>query len=248
MRLLHITDPHLHADPTARMRGVCTDDTLRAVLDHAMGAARPPDAVLATGDLVQDETPGGYERFRQLLGGLGIPVFCVPGNHDAPALMTEVLRDAPFQVGGSARLGAWQLVCLDSSTRHDDGGRLSAAELDRLRSALGTAPATPTLIALHHHPVPMGSRWLDGVPLRNPDDLLGLIADQPQVRAVVWGHVHQASDRWRGGLRLLSTPSTCAQFRPHCDDFALDDLPPGYRWLDLDADGRLRTEVVWVRQ
>lgn len=246
MRLLHITDPHLHADPAARMRGVCTDATLRAVLDHAMQGASPPDAVLATGDLVQDETRAGYERFRDLLRPLGLPVFCIPGNHDAPALMAEVLDEAPFQVGGTARLGAWRLVCLDSYAAQDDGGRLSPGELDRLRGCLAGSPAAPTLVALHHHPVPMGSRWLDGVALRNPAELLAIVTAAPQVRAVVWGHVHQASDRWRGGLRLLSTPSTCAQFRPHSDDFALDDLPPGYRWLDLGDDGRLRTEVAWV--
>jgi Icc protein len=47
-------------------------------------------------------------------------------------------------------------------------------------------------------------------------------------------------------LRLLSTPSTCAQFRPGSDSFAIDERPPGYRWLDLRADGRLDTEVVWL--
>lgn len=246
MRLLHITDPHLHADPAARLRGVCTDATLRAVLDHAMAGPRRPDAILATGDLVQDETRAGYRRFRDLLAPLGLPVFCIPGNHDAPGLMAEVLDGPQFQVGGSARLGGWRLVCLDSYAAHDDGGRLAPAELTRLRAALAEAPAAPTLVALHHHPVPMGSRWLDGVALRNPEELLAIVTADPQVRAVAWGHVHQASDRWQGGLRLLSTPSTCAQFRPHWDDFALDDLPPGYRWLDLGADGRLRTEVVWV--
>jgi Icc protein len=247
MRLLHITDPHLHSDPAACLRGVRTEATLRAVLEHALADPRGADAILATGDLVQDETRGGYERFRDLLEPLGLPVLCIPGNHDAPALMADVLDGAPFQVGGTAGLGAWRVVCLDSYAAHDDGGRLSPAELERLRATLAGSPDAPTLVALHHHPVPMGSRWLDGVALRNPADLLAIVTAAPQVRAVVWGHVHQASDRWRGGLRLLSTPSTCAQFRPHCDDFALDDLPPGYRWLDLGDDGRLRTEVVWVR-
>jgi len=246
MRLLHITDPHLHADPAASMRGVRTDATLQAVLAHALAAPEPPAAILATGDLVQDETRAGYERFRALLAPCGLPVYCVPGNHDAPAVMAEVLAGPPFQLGGSVALPGWQLVLLNTYARNDDGGHLAGAELAQLRDALAAHPATPAIVALHHHPVPMGSRWLDTVALRNPADLFAVIAAHPQVRALVWGHVHQASDRRQGGLRLLSTPSTCAQFRPGSDDFALDDRPPGYRWLDLGADGSLSTEVVWL--
>jgi Icc protein len=246
MRLLHITDPHLHADPAARMRGVATDATLRAVLDHAAASAVPPVAVLATGDLVQDETRAGYRRFRNLLAPLGLPVLCVPGNHDAPELMAEELATPPFQVGGSADFGPWRVIALSTWTAQDDGGRLADAELARLGAALADPAPAHLLVALHHHPVPMGSQWLDGVALRNADALFALVDGHPRVRALLWGHVHQASDRLRGGLRLLSTPSTCAQFRPGSASFAIDERPPGYRWLDLRPDGRLDTEVVWL--
>lgn len=246
MRLLHITDPHLHADPAARMRGVATDATLRAVLAHAATGPVPPAAVLATGDLVQDETRAGYRRFRELLAPLGVPVLCVPGNHDAPELMAEELAAPPFQLGGSADFGPWRVIALSTWTAQDDGGRLSDAELARLQAALADPAPAYVLVALHHHPVPMGSHWLDGVALRNADALLALVDGHPRVRALLWGHVHQASDRLRGGLRLLSSPSTCAQFRPASESFAIDERPPGYRWLDLRPDGRLDTEVVWL--
>jgi Icc protein len=44
----------------------------------------------------------------------------------------------------------------------------------------------------------------------------------------------------------MSSPSTCTQFRPNSDDFALDVRPPGYRWLDLTANGKIQTKVVWL--
>ena len=92
----------------------------------------------------------------------------------------------------------------------------------------------------------MGSRWLDGVGLRNGNQLMEIVTATSNVRAVVWGHVHQASDRRRDGVRLISTPSTCSQFLPNSDAFALDSRPPGYRWIDLYADGTIETEVAWV--
>ena len=48
------------------------------------------------------------------------------------------------------------------------------------------------------------------------------------------------------GIRMLTTPSTCVQFAPGSEDFALDDLSPGYRSLRLYADGSVQTEVVRV--
>ncbi len=45
---------------------------------------------------------------------------------------------------------------------------------------------------------------------------------------------------------MMSTPSTCAQFLPNSDDFALDSRPPGYRWLELSSDGSISTRVLWV--
>ncbi|MEO8224003.1 MAG: metallophosphoesterase [Gammaproteobacteria bacterium] len=244
-RILHITDPHLHAQRTARMRGVNTDETLVRTLAQALADPRPPDAVLATGDLVQDESRAGYDRFRELLVTAGVPVYCIPGNHDSPVVMQEVLSTPPFQFGGTAQHGDWSIILLNSCAPNDDGGVLPPAELAFLERALA-ASGEHCLIALHHQPVPMGSRWLDSVPLRNASDFLAICDRYAQVRGIAWGHVHQASDRDRRGVRLLSTPSTCSQFLPACANFALDTRPPGYRWIDLHADGSIDTSVVWV--
>ncbi len=228
------------------MRGVVTFDTFQSVIEQALLDTRPPDAIVATGDLVQDETRAGYEQFQEILAPLNVPVLCVPGNHDAPNIMASVLNEAPFQVNGSYQTQSWSLIMLNSFTRGGDAGRLSQAELDRLQNTLREHEALHTLICLHHHPVPMGSRWLDGVALQNPSELLDIVGTMSHVRGILWGHVHQVSDRQRNGIRLMSTPSTCSQFRPNSDDFAIDDRPPGFRWLDLYADGTIDTEVVWL--
>ena len=228
------------------MRGVVTFDTFNAVVKQAMADDCPPDVIVATGDLVQDETLAGYRRFQSVLAPLNTPVLCIPGNHDAPNIMAGVLNNAPFQVNGSYQARGWSLVMLNSFARGDDAGRLIQSELDRLHDSLCQFSGLHTLICLHHHPVPMGSRWLDGVALRNPSDLFDIVDTAPQVRGILWGHVHQASDRLRNSIRLMSTPSTCSQFRPNSDDFAMDARPPGYRWLNLRADGTIDSEVQWL--
>lgn len=245
--LLQVTDPHLHANAASKMRGVNTYDTFLAILEHVQRDRRwPPDAIVATGDLVQDESREGYERFKSCLDRLGVPVFCIPGNHDDPVLMAEVLREPPFQVCGDALLGRWRLIFLSTYLKGEDAGAVGNDALAALDRQLAAHPENPTLICMHHQPVPMGSAWLDGVGLMDAAAFFQVADKHAQIRGIVWGHVHQASDRQRGDVRLLSTPSTCAQFLPGHDFFALDNRPPGCRWMSLLDDGRIDTALDWL--
>ena len=248
VRITHFTDPHLYGGESESLRGVATLPALNAALDHARAHTTwPPDALLVTGDLVQDD-PLGYPHFRRVFGALGLPVLCLPGNHDEPAAMRRELATEPFVLGGPVDLGRWRIVLLDSCVPDAAGGALSTKALAGLEAALAGAPSRHCLVCLHHHPVPMGSRWLDRVGLANAADFFKVIDAHRNVRAIVWGHVHQNYDALRKGVRLLATPSTCAQFLPNSDEFAVDPRPPGYRTLELKADGSLLTEVAWVEQ
>ena len=247
LTVLQISDTHLHAAADSRMRGVTTYATFLAVLEHAQRDPRwPVDAILATGDIVQDESRAGYERFRTVLEPLGVPVYSIPGNHDDPKLMGEILASGSFQLGGELRHGPWSIVLLSTFLAGEDAGGLGPARLQGLRQALAAHAGQHVLVVMHHHPLPMGSTWLDGVALRDAPAFWSVIDASPGVRGVVCGHVHQAADRMRNRVRFLSTPSTCAQFLPGSDFFALDDRPPGMRWIQLHADGRIETEVAWV--
>ena len=247
VRLTHFTDPHLYAGEAEQLRGVATLPALSAALAQARTHDWPPDAVLVTGDLVQDD-PGGYPHFRRLFGALGLPVLCVAGNHDEPQAMRRELAGEPFVLEGCVDLGRWRIVLLDSCIPGSAGGRLSEQTLRELEGALAGAGKRHCLVCLHHHPVPMASRWLDRVGLANAAEFFATLDRHANVRAVLWGHVHQAYDGLRKGVRLLATPSTCAQFLPNSDDFALDPRPPAYRTLELRADGSLLTEIVWIEQ
>jgi Icc protein len=201
--------------------------------------------VLVTGDLVQDDA-AGYAPLRRTLERLGLPVACIPGNHDVPAELHRALRGAPFTTHGCLDLGGWRIALVDSTLPGSAAGRIRDRELQALERALGSAGARHVLLCLHHQPVPMGSRWLDEVGLENPEAFFEIVDRYSCVRGIAWGHVHQALDARRGGVRLLATPSTCAQFAPGRDEFAVDSRPPAYRILELLPDGGIVTEVVWV--
>jgi Icc protein len=245
LRLLQFTDPHLTGREDGALRDVATLPALRAVLGHARAFHWNAAALLLTGDLAHDDA-GGYAAVRAEFGALGKPVLCLPGNHDDAALMRRELDTPPFQCGGHADFGAWRVIMLDSSVSGQAAGRLGEEELLRLDGALAGAGDRHVLVCLHHHPVPQASRWLDGVALANPGDFFAVTDRYPNVRAIAWGHVHQAFESRRHGVRLFGTPSTCAQFQPGSEQFALDPQPPGYRRFTLRADGSLASEVLRV--
>jgi Icc protein len=245
VRLLQLTDTHLVGDPHGRMRGICTLDTLRRVLSAAAEEIAAADALLLTGDVVHDD-PDGYAWARAELGALGKPVLCLPGNHDDPSRMREALADPPFRHLGHHDFGAWRVVMLDSTVPGEAAGALSPAELSRLQDALAPGSPPHALVVLHHQPLPVGGAGIDSVGLRNGAALRTALAEQPSVRALLAGHVHQANEQRLGDILVLTTPSTCLQFRPGVERFEADDRGPACRHLELLPDGALRTQVLWA--
>jgi Icc protein len=243
LRILQITDLHLYSGPEGRLLGQNTRETFELVLNKAVATHWPADRLLLTGDLVHDESPEGYRYLAQRIAELDIPCNGLPGNHDAPQLMSKILDDCGVSTVPSVRCGSWNLVFLDSTIPENEGGHLHQGQLDQLDSSLAAHPDAHALIFLHHQPVPVGSRWMDTMALDNPDDFFAILDRNPQVRGVVWGHVHQEFTGARNGIALLGTPSTCVQFLPGSDDFAVDALPPGYHWLHLHPDGRIETGI-----
>ena len=242
IRVIQFTDPHLFGDIAGSLRGVNTYDTLERTLADAAGHLTVCDAILVTGDLVQDDA-GGYEHFRRLFARFGKPVLCIPGNHDLVPEMRAALAGPPFVLDGPADIGAWRIVLLDSVVSGQAGGHISIDMLTRLDEELGRARQRHAMVCLHHHPIAMSSRWLDNVGLANADEFWSVIDSHPQVKAVVWGHVHQNFEGARRGVRLFATPSTCAQFQPRSDQFVIDNQPPAYRLLTLHSNGAVDTGV-----
>lgn len=199
-----------------------------------------------TGDLIQDDSRAAYDRFCELMSVLDLPVYCVPGNHDVRALMRDALSREPFHYCASLQLDNWLITGIDSCLEGDASGRIDDDEMNRLAKILEATDAEHVLICLHHPPLPVGSKWLDQVGLKNGDEFLRMIAQPGNVRAAIFGHVHQAFSESYESIRIIGTPSTCRQFKTGSDEFALDDQPPGYRRLTLHADGSMQNELVWL--
>ena len=240
--IVQLTDSHLFAELDGRLLGMDTQDSLERVIAEVRAQQTEIDLLLCTGDISQDGSMASYQRFAEMVGAFNTPMRWFAGNHDERLTLEQVCA-------GTDRLepiydvGAWRIVLLNSAVANKVYGELAQDQLDILEHALSTAGARHVLISLHHHPVPIQSRWMDKIGLHNAADFLALTQRYSNVKAVLWGHVHQDFDQQHDGIRWLATPSTCVQFTPRSDDFAVDDQAPGYRWLRLYDDGQLQTAV-----
>jgi Icc protein len=237
--LIQLTDLHLMQEPEREMCHVNTDASLRAVIELVGEHGHRPDLVLATGDLSQDGSAPAYERLRHVLSQTNWPVRCLPGNHDDPRVMREVLGPWTDPV---VDIGAWRIVMLDSTIPGSNAGHLSDDQLDLLDAA-ARDEGRHVLVALHHNPIQVASGYTDTMMLENAPTLFQRLAELPRTRVLLWGHVHHALDRRRLHLRLLATPSTCFQFGIRDGKHVIDPSPPGYRWLKLYQDGSFATGI-----
>jgi Icc protein len=247
LRILQLTDCHLPREPGERVQGLDTEGSFRAVLHQAFACDQPYDLVLLTGDLAEQPAAAVYTRLRAQLRRLSIPCICLPGNHDDPDDMRRFLLDESVTMANRHLVGNWQILCLDSTVKGQSGGLLDDHQLALVESAIAADPAGNLLIAVHHHPLPCGSPWMDRMMIRHPEPLRELLkAPGPGTRAVIFGHIHQAFDQTLDGVRFLGSPATSCQFEPLTAEFRRADLPPGYRWLELDPSGQIRSGVTYL--
>ena len=188
----NISDIHIGGSAASEERAA-------AVLRHADSLGL--DAIIVTGDIADHALPEEYEVAARLMK-TRTPLIVCPGNHDATAPFEQGLGP----VNQVLRLDGVTLALTDSSVPGEDFGHLSDETLTWLDEVLAERPDVPAFIGFHHQPVPLGVPFLDGIALREPERLAGLLSRHPHVVAVLTGHAHTAVQARFAGLPLVIAP------------------------------------------
>ncbi|BAU14189.1 metallophosphoesterase [Leptolyngbya sp. NIES-3755] len=245
LRIAQVTDLHLFAKSDQCLLGMPTLRSLKALIEQVQQLHPKPDVLLLTGDLSQDGTIESYDRLQTLLSPLEIPTYWLPGNHDCVEAMerslTEFFPEKSFERGG------WRFLLLNSQDPGCVHGRLSIESLNWLDRQLAEHPNVPTLVSLHHPPFNVNSTWLDTSTLQNSAEFLEVLDRYPQVKLVVFGHIHQEFQHQRKTVTFLGAPSTSIQFAKESDEFALGQEQPGFRFIELYPNGTWISQVQRVK-
>ncbi len=251
MILAQITDTHIVAPGLlfrCPVQGTAPDaERISRELDTAQYLARAvaalnalvprPDVAVVTGDLVDHGEPVEYEQLRQLLAPLQMPVFVIPGNHDARDELREAFRDdgylpAEGYLQYTIEDYPLRLVALDTLIPGQHAGMLCAERLAWLDATLAAQPARPTVILMHHPPFATGITYMDNCGLDNTAGLAEVVGRHPQVERILCGHLHRTIDRRFAGTVAGTAPSTAHQIRLNLVPGAQISFifePPGYQ-------------------
>ncbi|SIN72866.1 Tat (twin-arginine translocation) pathway signal sequence [Singulisphaera sp. GP187] len=218
-----VSDIHIAADPSTQLRGQVMADNLRAVVSDILAADAAPRAVLIDGDLaLQKGQSADYRTVVTLLDPLRkakLPIYLGLGNHDDRTNFREVLQgvipheskvvDKQTETVDGPGL---RFVVLDSLDQCNvTPGKLGSAQLDWLTAELDAQPEKPTLVFVHHNPVPVQP---PPPSLLDTEAFLAILRPRRQVKGVVFGHTHVWNVRQEEGLYMINLPAVAYSFAP----------------------------------
>lgn len=247
MLLVQISDLHLDRP------GDGNDQRFQRVAGAIRALSPAPTLILATGDLVDDPAPRRYRLAAERLAALPAPVRLLPGNHDGRAEMRAAFPDHDY-LGEEGAMDyaltdpALRIVCLDSLVEGALHGRVSAQQVTWLRQRLDEDSATPTLLALHHPPMPIGLGGLDQIRCFHDRELGAALAAQSQVRRVACGHVHMPVTADLAGRPAVTAPSVAPGFEPGWTGATArtSDAPPGFLLHQVIAGSGISSHAAWA--
>src|SRR6185312_14032656 len=148
MKLVHLSDVHIHGEPVGDSDPV---ERFRLCLAHVEKHFSDADAIVVTGDLTHDGQSASYERLRQLLDATALKFHLLLGNHDHRGRFRAAFKDHPADENGFiqyvADAGGHRLIMLDTCEPGTHAGHLCEKRLGWLSERLGEArrDATPVL-------------------------------------------------------------------------------------------------------
>jgi Icc protein len=247
--LAQLSDLHLGA----AWEGVDPVPRLERAIEAIRTLPNPVDGVVVSGDLSDNGSEETYRLARELLGRFEVPVHVLSGNHDDRARLRQAF-DLPGEgdepIDYTADVGELRLVVLDSNVPGQDPGAFAPDQLRWLDQELSRERERPTLLVMHHSPLPTGISEWDEINLGaiEREALAEVVGRHPQLRAIAAGHLHRTAASALAGCPVLSTPSTYFQALPTFEptDFHDEDFgnvgPPGFA-LHVLLDGELSSQV-----
>jgi 3',5'-cyclic AMP phosphodiesterase CpdA len=257
MLLAQISDLHIKRPGALAYRRVDTAAYLMRCVDSLNALNPRPDAVVITGDLVDQGDPDQYAHLRSLLAPLAMPYYLLVGNHDARDALRDTFHDREeLRTGGdfvqyAADIGPLRLIALDSMVPGQSAGLLCDTRLAWLADQLDAARDKPVIVALHHPPFVSGIGHMDELRLEpaSAEKLAALVARHPNVERVMCGHVHRPMFVRFGGTIASAVPAPAHQVALDLRDDAPSAFtmePPAFALHKYDSVNGLITHHAYV--
>jgi len=206
MRFAHVSDFHFTSTPQASP--VIRNDVVEAIgklLADLHSIEDYLDFIAITGDLTELGDSDSYRKIKVALDHFKVPVYMVPGNHDAREPFRQVLSASNlFPKSGPIDFhidtGGVQIIALDTLIEGELTGRLSQDQITWLEDKLIADHHAHTVVVMHHPPFATGLKEFDDIcALDGHEKFSELIDNADSNVTVLCGHVHRPYQAlWKG--------------------------------------------------
>lgn len=204
--LAQISDTHVRADDDG-----ASAEKLRSAM--AQAADYKADAILLTGDLVNDERADEYAALAAAIAHPPAPLFLMPGNHDDRARIRAAFPEHRYL----PRVGALsfvlehfplRIVAVDQIVPGQTHGAFTREQAQWLDDVLAEQPNKPTIVALHHPPFLTHDLLFDRIGLQESGAFADVISRHRHVLRVICGHHHRVVVGQVAHAPVIVAPST----------------------------------------
>ena len=234
MLLAHISDTHFRSHGHKLYGFIDTNAGNADVVSQLNALRERPDAVIISGDIVNCARADEYEVAYETLRHLDYPIYLIPGNHDCKdnvihylSPLCPALGHDPLNIRYAVDDFDTRLLFIDSSRADASSGWITPETSEWLEKQLASAIDKPTVLFMHHPPMPLGNAQMDPIACENGHIILALIERYPSLIRVFCGHNHSLTMTQYRQATIATVPGTVHQV-PYChhDNRPYYDMSP----------------------
>ena len=215
MLIAQLTDTHITVPENENGDCYVKLEALRKCVSAINTLKTAPDVVIHTGDLVHNGSDEEYQLTKLILDELRAPYLITPGNRDSVTALIKNFTLHSSQRADTAFLqyatnvSDYRLIASDTSTENNNLGFLDFQRLAHLDNLLNEQPERSTVIFMHHPPINLSN----SEPLKHEYENYRMVKNfseiidrNPQVVAILCGHIHRSFTGWINATPLLAMP------------------------------------------
>ncbi|OCW57838.1 metallophosphoesterase [Hoeflea olei] len=247
MKLVHISDIHIHPDPILGLDPIAN---FKACLAYVEAHDHDADRVVITGDLTHVGREDSYRELQRILAASSLKGKLAPrlliGNHDDREVFASVFpgaqRDETGFIQWTEDTPAGLFVYMDTVDAGRHGGLYCAQRMAWLEKVLAGARAggRRAYLFMHHNPVRVHVANADVIGILNEAELQGLLKRyNDTVAHLFFGHCHYTLSGAVAGIPFSAPRSAnhaCwPDFSGEINRMGYGELAPNYNVCFLGA-------------
>ena len=197
MKVIHLSDPHIH---TKILNGIDPVNRFKEALNHIIKNHQDANLFVITGDLTHFGDEESYYRLNEILTKSALPKNLYPklmiGNHDNRENIKKIFSNIRIDENGFVEyfteINDKRFIFLDTNLPETDQGHFCKKRQGWLIDNLKNNNENKKIyLFMHHNPLPLADKNSDEIGLQQREEFKNIIvANKNLIKHIFFGHQH----------------------------------------------------------